>query len=83
MRTKFLDYDSRPRPKTDCFCVRCHRDIKPGEHRRFVHLIAGGATILHPADESSYIPDNGDCGSFPVGMGCARKIGLEWTFPAK
>lgn len=78
-RTKFLDYDARPSPKTEFFCVRCQRDIKPGAPHRLVHLVDGGYMILHPEDESKYRDDRGDLGLHPIGMDCARKIGLEWT----
>lgn len=78
-RTKSLDFDARPNPKTDFYCVKCQRDIKPGARHRMVHLIEGGYMILHPADEALYQPAAADLGLHPVGMDCARKIGLEWT----
>jgi hypothetical protein len=81
-RTIELDYDARRRPKTDRSCVRCQRDIKPSAPVRGIHVIEGGISILHPADESKYIPDNGDCGFFILGMDCARIVGMEWTSEA-
>jgi hypothetical protein len=76
-RTKCIDPDYRKDPKTDHFCCRCQKDIR-GAHR-FVHLVNGGPFALHPEDESKYIADSGDLGSFPIGPDCARKIGVEWT----
>lgn len=78
MRTTFLDYDARPRPKTDTFCCKCQKDIK-GNNYRWVRLINGGATVLHPADEALYTPDAGDLGWHRIGSDCARKLGLEWS----
>lgn len=73
------DPDFRREPKTQVFCWRCQKDLKPGQKRREIHLINGGNMILHPASESEYAPDGGDCGFLPVGMDCAKVIGLEWT----
>ncbi len=30
IRAIFLDFDARPEPKTNRFCAKCQRDIKPG-----------------------------------------------------
>lgn len=78
-RTKFLDFDARRDPKTDHWCCRCQKDIKPGQAHRMVHLVDGGAFVLHPDDEAIYTPDAGDCGGHPIGSDCARKLGLEWS----
>ncbi|RJO72839.1 MAG: hypothetical protein C4523_02390 [Myxococcales bacterium] len=83
MRTKFLDFNARHQPKTNIFCCRCQRDIRPGTPYRMVHLIGGGAYVLHPADEANYKPDAGDCGAHPIGPDCARKLGLGWTHQAQ
>lgn len=82
-RTKFLDYDARRTPHTDHFCIKCQKDIKPGQPVRMVHLINGGIDILHPDDEAKYMPDAGEMGLHAVGSDCAQKIGLEWTVPCK
>lgn len=66
-------------PATACFCFRCNRDLKPGQSRRWIHLIDGGAAILHPDSEADYVSDGGDMYYFPVGMDCAKIIGLEWS----
>lgn len=80
-RTKFLDYDARREPKTDHYCVKCQRDIKPGSQFRMVHIVDGGGFVLHPEDESAYASDAGDMYFFPIGTDCARQLGLEWTTP--
>lgn len=77
---KELDYDARPRSKTDRSCVKCQRDIKPNSPVRGVHVVEGGNMILHPNDESLYASDSGDMGHFIVGMDCAKQIGIEWTY---
>lgn len=78
MRTTDCDYESRRWPKTDRSCVLCQKDLK-GPPKRRIHIIAGGGQILHPEDESEYVPDSGDMGSHEIGNECARKLGLEWT----
>lgn len=72
------DPDFRRNPKTQFFCWRCQKDIKPDQPHLFVHLVDGGSLILHPDSEQDYVSDSGDCGSFPVGMDCAKRIGKEW-----
>lgn len=79
IRTAYLDHDTRREPKTDHFCAKCQRDLKPGQPFRVIHIIHGGGCVLHPDDESVYVADAGDMGCFPVGMDCARKIGIEFT----
>jgi hypothetical protein len=73
------DPDFRRDPKTDLYCWRCQKDLKPGQPRRYIHLINDGNEILHPGSEGEYTPDDKDCGVLPVGMDCAKKIGIEWT----
>jgi hypothetical protein len=79
-RTTNIDQDTRKQPKTDRFCVRCQRDIRPGTAARVVHLVDGGPFALHPGDEDKYPPNSpGDLGAWLVGPDCAETIGLEWT----
>lgn len=80
-RTTFLDYDARRDPKTNRFCIKCQKDLKPGGSYHAVHIVGGGASILHPADEDLYVDDGGDMNFFEVGNDCARQIGLEWCWP--
>ena len=77
LRTKKLELRRDREPKTDNFCVVCHRDIK-GSPRFWVHCIDGELRALHPEDEHLYEPNGGDLGFHPLGPGCARRIGLEW-----
>lgn len=72
-RTKFLDYDARRKPKTDHSCVKCQRDLKPGQPFRIVHVFEG-AFVVHPDG-----PQPDDVSAYPVGMDCAKAIGMEWT----
>ena len=66
------------KPKTDFYCVICNKDINPNSKYFFVHFIDGGVYILHSEDELKYIPDGGDVGFHPVGISCAKKIGLQY-----
>ncbi len=75
MRKKFLDFDARPEPKTDRWCVKCQRDVKPGRPVRIVRVL--NAQILHPDDAGEVGED------FLVGLNCAGKIGLEWSRPER
>lgn len=82
MRVLHWNPDYRHQPKGGTFCAYCQRDLKPDQPRRWVHVVHGGGAILHPEDPlwGSPIPDDaGDLLCHPVGMVCARKIGLEWT----
>lgn len=83
-RTTSLDHDARRDPKTETYCARCQKDLKPGQPRRWVHIVDGGGNVLHPKDEAIFAQPGdhhrGDLYCFPVGMDCARKIGLEFTF---
>lgn len=74
------DPDFRRNPKTQVFFWRCQKDLKPDQPKRWIHLVGGGNQILHPDSEADYQSNSGDCGCFPVGMDCARRIGIEWTF---
>lgn len=78
-RVKFLSLNTTTEPHGDFFCYRCGKTIQPGRHHRMVHIIDGGLSILHPQDESRYVSDAGDMGAHPLGLDCARKIGLEWS----
>lgn len=82
-RTKDIDFDARRDPKTNHYCVACQKDLKQGQKHRTVHMIKGGYTALHPEDEHKYKPDSGDMGHWPIGMDCAKKLGLEWTHEKK
>lgn len=58
----------------------CQKDLNPNKPCRWVHCIQGGMFALHPEDESKYeYNDASDMGSWPIGLDCAKKLGLEWT----
>ena len=83
-RTTFIDYDSRREPKTDRFCVRCQKDIKPDSPARVVHLVDGNVVALHPDDETLFAQQgekSGDGGTWLLGMDCAKSVGFEWSRP--
>lgn len=75
MRAIFLDYDSRPKTKTERYCAKCQRDIKPGSLARTIRLRIADMHVLHPDDA-------GELGEPALlGMDCAKNIGLEWSRP--
>lgn len=78
-RAKQLDPDNRRVDLGEVVCVRCNRNIT-GAYRT-VHVISDGAEVLHPSDEHLYVPDAGDMGGLPIGMTCAKRLGLEWSTP--
>lgn len=79
-RTQFIDFDSRPRPKTNHFCIMCQRDFKQGQAHRRVLCVSGEPFAIHPED--THLAADKETEWFEIGMDCARKLGLEWTHPA-
>ena len=81
-RTAFIDPDfsRKPRPNlTGIMCYRCGKPIKEGSKYRVVHVDANdylGMVAVHPEDEH-LAPQSDDW--MPVGMDCAKKIGMEFT----
>lgn len=55
-------------------CARCRAKVND-RTAKFIHIIDGGGTALHPDDESKYVPDAGDVGGYPVGPECAKFFG--------
>jgi hypothetical protein len=84
-RVRNIDQNcNAPQPKTDRFCVRCQKDIKPKSPARVVHLVDGNVAALHPEDEAIYaqvVNKSGDGGSWLLGMDCAKIVGFEWSVP--
>lgn len=78
VRKVFLDFDARREPKTDHCCIKCQRDLKPGQPFRVVALLSETMEIIHP-DE----PPQDGAQIWPLGMDCARRVGLEWSRPAE
>lgn len=79
LRTKDLDPDNRRTGRGDRVCCRCNRELKGSA--RWVHVIGGGFRVLHPDDEARYQPDDDDMGAQPIGMDCAKALGMEWSRP--
>lgn len=75
VRIKFIDPDYRRNPKTSLWCCRCQMDIK-GPYR-VVRLVNGGTHVAHPDDDFADFPE--DLGIVPIGLDCARRIGMEWS----
>lgn len=77
-RITFLDYDARKDPKTDRFCIKCQKDIKPGRRVRRVWLKGGGESwVVHPDDRHLIPPE--DLDEWLLGMDCAKILGMEWS----
>lgn len=74
-----LDGDFRRNPKTSHYCCKCQKDIDPSKPYRMVHLVDGGAWVLHPEEEARYVPNGGDVGGHPIGPDCSKRLGIEWT----
>jgi hypothetical protein len=55
-------------------CAVCGRPLG-WQVRWAVHVIDGGALVLHPEDERRYIPDSGDMGCYMIGPECRKKFG--------
>lgn len=87
-RVAFVDFDARRDPKTPIWCIRCQKDIKPGEDHLEIRLVltSNGSwpNSLHPDDEALYdlgvltVEGGEDRGRVPIGRDCARKHGREW-----
>jgi hypothetical protein len=87
-RTTFIDPDYRRDPKTDWYCVRCQKDLKPGQPHRFIAFeLDHGEAAIHADDWDTArdaITSERTMGAEafivgPVGMECAGKIGVEFT----
>lgn len=77
-RTTFLDFDGRPQPKTQRWCVKCQRDIRPEWPARRVWMDdRQWAMVVHPEDRHLVPAENLD--AFLLGMDCAKKLGMEWS----
>lgn len=79
-RYKFVDYDARRQPKTDRWCSKCQKDLKPGQPFRNVYL-DDQMCAIHPEDLTDRGVIESDYGWKLLGMDCAKMLGLEWTTP--
>lgn len=77
-RTKFIDFDARPRPKTDRWCCKCQKDLKVGQAHRSVY-VDDQMCAVHPEDLMARGRQNHDYGWLLLGSDCAKKVGFEWT----
>lgn len=77
-RSKFVDYDARPQPKTDRWCCRCQKDLEIGQPHRHVYL-DGQMCAIHPEDLQDRGADSEDYGWHLLGLDCAKTLGLEWS----
>lgn len=81
-RTTFIDADFRPRLNvTGIQCYRCGKQIKEGSKYRVVHIVDSNSIsqLACHKDDEHLAPQNDDW--LPIGMDCARKIGMEFTHP--
>ena len=79
IRKKFIDYDSRPKPRTKRFCVKCQKDLDPKPALRV--YVTAGMEAVHPNDIARYTSTVNDLGWLLIGNECARILGTEWTLP--
>lgn len=83
LRTKFIDFDARRDPKTATYCVCCQKDIKADQKHRLVY-VGDSMHAIHPDDVEAYratLTKQINLGPWPMGLTCAKKLGLEWTIP--
>lgn len=77
-RTEFIDFDSRKNPKTSFSCIKCQKDLKPGQKFRRVQTPSGEPFAIHPEDSHLV---TGETEWHFIGYNCAKKLGLKWTHP--
>ncbi|HDZ27032.1 MAG TPA: hypothetical protein ENH65_11050 [Candidatus Aminicenantes bacterium] len=73
MRTTCIDPDFRRDPKSDFFCYRCQKSLNGKKHRWIYVDPECNLTAIHPEDAEGIEP-------VPVGLDCAKRIGLEFSF---
>lgn len=62
-------------------CHACGAVLNP-ERASSVHIIGGGATVLHPDDEDAYTnADGGDMGVWDLGPECAKMFPAAYRRP--
>lgn len=60
------------------YCICCGKKVNR-KRMWAVHIIDGGAHILHPDDEHLYVSDAGEMGCHMVGSECRKQFG-EFAF---
>jgi hypothetical protein len=78
-RSKWMDPDFRPSPKHGLFCRICMRDLKPSQKRRVVMFCENHFEAVHQNDWDKAKATGGVWNVEPVGMDCAKRLGLEWS----
>lgn len=73
------DPDFRRNPKTKFFCWRCQKDLKLSQAVRYAYFVADWQLIVHPEDVIKYGSGPNDGEWCPLGMDCAKIVGLTWT----
>lgn len=81
MRTKYLDPDFRPRPRTPLFCCVCYKDLTPAQARHCVLTANGGTEAIHRDDFSEGLAAGAVL--YPIGPDCAVRLGDEWLAPCR
>jgi hypothetical protein len=74
LRTMPMKWSGKNSHISGPYCVACGRSVKPGMLYS-VHVINGGADILHPQDEANYTPDAGEMGWHNLGPECRKQFG--------
>jgi hypothetical protein len=80
-RSKWMNPDFRPKPKTPSFCRICQRDLKPGQAHRMVLFHENYFEAVHRDDwdRARATDPKGVWNIEPIGADCARKLGLKWS----
>ncbi len=81
MRTTRMIWHKGNESPSGASCAVCGRALDESTMWA-VHVIDGGTHVLHPNDESTYIPDDGDMGCHMLGPECRRKFrdfAFQWN----
>lgn len=79
-RTKPISVDGRgDRVRDDDGCYCCARPL--GKNPRWVRVVDGGDSVLHPSEWLSEDEGPGELGLQAIGPRCANRLGLEWSRP--
>lgn len=91
--TSYIDPWFTRNPKTKFYCFKCQKDLKPGQKHRFIACERDVYEAIHAdnweaakidveARSKQHIENGLEMWIVaPVGLDCARKIGLEFTRP--
>lgn len=80
VRDKWIDPWFNREPKTEHYCMMCQRDIKPDQPYRIIHWELDSYCAIHRDDlELARTVIERPIESGPIGMTCAKKLGLQWS----